>query len=836
MKLTLRFKLFAFAFLFYCSLVQAQWQNGLWIEKQAYNWYFGIDIGLNFETNPPTSLAQCDASMVNEGKGVMSDAEGNLLFYSDGVTVYNKNHEVMFNGAGLVGDPSATHTGLIIPKPGNPGLYFVFSNSGEGGIMSTMLSYSEVDMALDNGLGGVTENKNIELAVPSGEKLSAIYHEDGERIWVVCHTGSADVPSNIFKAFLVTEEGISDTPVISTIGQVLGQSYGQMKISPDGSKIAMINGIISTSLQVFDFDNATGVISNVIDLSSALSSILVYGIEFSPNSRYLYSGDGLPTPLAKVQQFDLDAGDEAAVLSSGITLYESDIPTMFAFQLGPDGRIYIINFDNSLDANVNVQTLSVIQNPNNAGIAAGFQYQAVDVNEDVPYSMALGLPNFIQSYFESGILYDGLCFVEEVTFSTLRIPDITAISWDFGDTASGTDNTSSMINPSHTFSAPGTYIVTAVITSNGAEQVAITQVVVAPLPDAVIPVEGREQCSDTDTAIFNLLSFNDQILNGQDASAFTVNYYASEEDILTNNAIIDPSAFSAGSQTLYVKVSNNETDCFTVISFELIVNPIPLATVPGDMELCGGTTSTAIFNLQQQDTAILGNQDPDVFTITYFAEQEDIVSGNPITDPQNFVSSGQIIYAMVTNSVTGCASLPVEFDLVVTGPVLMTETLILTDCSPFDLALVSAQLPEGLLLSYYTNEEDAVNAVNAIVDFDRYIVEDTGQTLYVRAEDEDRCTEIYLVNLEFAMCEIPRGISPNGDTMNDSFDLSNFDVARLEIFNRYGQQVYSRNNYSSEWYGQADNGDELPTGTYYYMVEFEDGTSRTGWVYINREE
>ena len=85
-------------------------------------------------------------------------------------------------------------------------------------------------------------------------------------------------------------------------------------------------------------------------------------------------------------------------------------------------------------------------------------------------------------------------------------------------------------------------------------------------------------------------------------------------------------------------------------------------------------------------------------------------------------------------------------------------------------------------------------------------------------------------------CDIPRGISPNGDQYNQSFDLSTLDVKKLSIFNRYGQEVYTRNNYSDEWHGQGNNGDELPTGTYFYMIERENGESKTGWVYLNRQE
>jgi len=85
-------------------------------------------------------------------------------------------------------------------------------------------------------------------------------------------------------------------------------------------------------------------------------------------------------------------------------------------------------------------------------------------------------------------------------------------------------------------------------------------------------------------------------------------------------------------------------------------------------------------------------------------------------------------------------------------------------------------------------------------------------------------------------CEIQKGISPNFDGKNDNFDLSSLDVRKLEIFNRYGKEVYSKTDYVDEWYGQTSSGDELPTGTYFYMVQRRNGESTTGWIYINRQD
>ena len=86
------------------------------------------------------------------------------------------------------------------------------------------------------------------------------------------------------------------------------------------------------------------------------------------------------------------------------------------------------------------------------------------------------------------------------------------------------------------------------------------------------------------------------------------------------------------------------------------------------------------------------------------------------------------------------------------------------------------------------------------------------------------------------ICEVPKGISPDGTIGdNDTFDLTGYGVQKLVIFNRYGKEVFSFNGaYTDQWHGQASNGEDLPTGTYFYMIHRNTGESKTGWVYINR--
>lgn len=99
------------------------------------------------------------------------------------------------------------------------------------------------------------------------------------------------------------------------------------------------------------------------------------------------------------------------------------------------------------------------------------------------------------------------------------------------------------------------------------------------------------------------------------------------------------------------------------------------------------------------------------------------------------------------------------------------------------------------------------------------------------------CTTSQDITVENNPCLlIPRGISPNNDQLNDTFDLSGYGVKEITIFNRYGTIVFSfSGNYTDQWKGQSDNGQELPDGTYFYSLHTSEGMTKTGWVYINRE-
>ncbi len=166
--------------------------------KRTQNWYFGDKAGLSFVTDPPAVLTD-GAMYALEGCATISDTTGNLLFYTNGQTVWNKNHQVMDNGTGLLGRASSTQAALIVPWPDNDSLFYIFTTHGRG-LIQDGLRHSIVNINENNGLGKVVAKNNLLVDVVC-EKLTATHHANGRDVWVLVH----GFPNDSFYAYLVTE-------------------------------------------------------------------------------------------------------------------------------------------------------------------------------------------------------------------------------------------------------------------------------------------------------------------------------------------------------------------------------------------------------------------------------------------------------------------------------------------------------------------------------------------------------------------------------------------------------------------------------------------------------
>jgi gliding motility-associated-like protein len=430
-------------------------------QKEANNWCFGDHTGLNFSTSPPRTIY----SEVNtiEGIASISDKNGALLFYTDGMTLYSKDHSVMQNGTGLLGRTSSTQSSLIVPKPGTTNIYYVFTADATANTYGYHgelgYNYSIVDINQNNGLGTVVSKNNL-LYAPSSEKLAATKHKNGVDYWIMTHSQSGDA----FTAYLLDCNGISASIISSNAGPNLIDTYippaaiGYMKFSPDASMLGFVT-LGMTEAAVLRFDNETGTVQNGIDILSYWSPFHylfpdgtafdledVYGIEFSPNNKLLYLTciDG-----PQICQFDLSVFTSVAVTTS---LKVIGGGRLGAIQLGPDQKIYITEEGYS--------TLQVITKPNIYGSGC-----MLSNGPQLPNFSHYGLPNFVSNFLDTTSEINISTSGCKVTFSLKHNYPSSTYKWDFGDPYASID-TSNLSSTEYEYPRRDTYLVNATVTTS----------------------------------------------------------------------------------------------------------------------------------------------------------------------------------------------------------------------------------------------------------------------------------------------------------------------------------------------------------------------------------
>ncbi|WP_048921856.1 T9SS C-terminal target domain-containing protein [Rufibacter radiotolerans] len=524
-------------------------------QRQSTIWYFGNNAGLDFTSGTPIPLLN-GAMQTSEGCASIADQQGNLLFYTDGLTVFNRHHQPMPNGTGLLGNSSTAQAAVIVPAPANPQWYYVFTNTNNA--RPNGLTYSLVDMTQDSGAGNVIQ-KNTFLFAPTSEMVTAVRHQNQQAYWVMTHENG----SNAFRAYLVTSAGVSPTAVISRIGTTHAPeptgntAIGCMKFSPDGKKLAVAS--FGVGAEVYDFNAATGEVSNPIRIPGFSQG---YGVEFSPDGSLLYITTGGNTQLLQV---DLKAGSPASVAASKMVIANigQDGSTRYvggSLQLGPDGKLYV--------ARPTSAHLGVVQKPNLRGAACTYVDQGLYLGGKT--SMC-GLPVFLQSlfYYDGQLHLANTCFgdVTQFTLDAPLPPSPVTTLWNFGDPASGAANTSSEVAPSHRFTAPGTYTVKLTRTYGTTFEEYTITFVVNPLP-AVNLGPDRNICPGSSTVLDATLpnATAYRWSNGNTQAKLTVN--------------------QPGTYWVDVTVNGCTTrDEVTIGSF-----PVPAVELGPDRQLCQGET------------------------------------------------------------------------------------------------------------------------------------------------------------------------------------------------------------------------------------------------------
>lgn len=369
---------------------------GMQAQREAHQWYFGAEgVGLDFNTCPPTVVLDGLGAATFEGASTISDPNtGELLFYTTGNVIINADHEVMVNGepSGLTNTMSQN---MIIPKPGSSTIYYVFTPDVQGGlVLNTLypdaygLNMAIVDMSLDFGLGAVVDKFIPVRPPPNCELLTAVRHSNGTDFWLIGHVYGTDE----FFVYAITEDGLADEPLLQAIGPVIdtpqpgtpdGSNFdaiGNLKASPQGDRLAFTT-FYNGRTALFDFDANTGLISNPIPLLIGKGG---YGVCFSPGGSKLYVS-ARDTAFysgfidADLFQFDLSAGDAAAIQASRFPVFSPAVGGFATMRLGPDQRIYVARASQDLSP-LGDSYLGVIIRPELPGAACNYVHDGVFLN------------------------------------------------------------------------------------------------------------------------------------------------------------------------------------------------------------------------------------------------------------------------------------------------------------------------------------------------------------------------------------------------------------------------------------------------------------------------
>lgn len=384
--------------LFFINDTSAQKQDYVWmlggvgtaentIEGMIWSWS-------NDESEPmiidlPYRIGSVNASI--------SDENGNLLFWSNGCSVVNRNHKVMPNGDTLNWDPIREivsgwdtceygYVGRgnikIVPDPRDfgeeqKGFYIIHKArryNSQNGIITTDLRYSYVDMTLDSGLGDVVYYDSILYdGAVTNSNLEVILKENGKDWWIIQPVED----DSIMITYSIDQDGITRMPDQSSniLFSDKRAGAGTMRISPDGSKLAYYDYFLN--LHVYDFNQKIGEISNhqkVTIFEDAedmpIDKFRFGSVEWSPNSRFMYVA-------VRDSLFQVDSWE--ANMNEGIRLidvYDGAVnpfaTTFYVASLAPDCKIYI----GSTSGN---RSCHIIHEPNELGTACNFVQNGLQI-------------------------------------------------------------------------------------------------------------------------------------------------------------------------------------------------------------------------------------------------------------------------------------------------------------------------------------------------------------------------------------------------------------------------------------------------------------------------
>ncbi len=810
--------------------------NNIYTQKYYNNWCFGQNASIDFNQLSDTihNKSQMNAF---EGCSSISDNDGNLLFYTDGITVWNKNHDTMENGFGLLGGISSTQSALIVKQPGNSNLYYIFTSDNFYHFPITQISnginYSIVNLGLNNGLGEVIE-KNKFLFKHSSEKLTAVNNQNGKDVWIA----SIKYYSDSIFLYKLTENGLS-VPIIHKIntnkigvgdgtdwGRNTSYGIGQMKFSSNGKYLAYTefrsheNDTDYSYIHFLDFNPSSGLISNYRRIILGLkSSEHAYGCEFSPNEKFLYFSS-IYNSENGIYQIPIDSiKNNIDINKIRFKINTINYNRFFSLQLAPNGKIYAaMDFDSAL---------SVINSPDSFELKTKFEFRVLKTISHSSKSIR-GLPNCVQSqiYYPIKIITDTTCLSDSASIKIANT-DVTKIVWHFGDGNTIQTNKHAI---KHLYKDLGLFNVSATVS----------------LP------------SGTDTVIFSTINIinqprpnlgNDTILcpNSRllikDKNMYNVSFFWNTTDTTKSINIDTPGNYTLTYQHKFCNLSD---------TIKIGLGIKPNIFIGNDTVFCNAFSqklnaglghknykwntgeSTYNISVDQQGlyhVKVVGNN---------YCEAYDTINLNQIPPPKISIIPDTVLCNKVQLEITPIIGMKYLWSNNDTGAI--------TNVYSKGAYWVKAQYP-------FCYNADTIY-VNQMPKPDVFIGEDTflckdqllrapfaQSYLWSNGSTQNSIivTEpgVYFVRIqnnncfnsdtiEFTPClklveYIPNSFSPNNDGINDLFQpiISNAKSIKMSIFNRWGELIFEKTNEQPFWDGNFKN-QTCQEGVYMYSLTIID--------------
>jgi gliding motility-associated-like protein len=859
----------------------------LYSQKQNNQWRFGGAGAIDFNNVPPSFVTGCQIATGEGSASVADRVTGALLFYTDGVTVWNANNQIMPNGTGLLGGVapapntdslSSTTAAVIVPKPGSTNLFYIVTidqQSSNNGVR-----YSVLDMTLNGGVGDVVAGqKNIFLLQTISEKLEVVPAADGVSYWLLTRDNSGDS----FYSFRITSAGIQNTPVISTVGSAQGNGAGHMKINKQFNKLA-IGVTFGSRMELFDFDNTTGVVSNPITWNFNLLSPLIYGIEFSPDGKVLYISD-----LNTILQYDLMQTTPLAIQNS---VYQVATGGNTSLQLGIDDKIY-----------VNAGSVNAISCPNKLGAACGYQ---TNVIANQTGGGGYGLPKWVYYADDmpiattNSISKTGNCQGLPISFSIQNVNNIVSVSWDFGDPSSGTaNNTSSSLTPQHTYNTAGTYIVNVVINYPCfTETIPLTFTINSPVVPTfnsipalcdgdtapVLPttslngITGTWNPTTVSTSSSGTSTYTFTPNTGQCASVIPITIIVNPLVTPTFNSIPalcdgdtapilpttslngiigtwNPTTINTSSSgTSTYTFTPNAGQCASVIPITIIVNPLVTPTFNSIPALCDGdsapvlpTTSlngiTGTWNPTTVSNTTSGtyNFTPNVIVGQCYSNADINVTvlQQLVPDFQDVIlCENQVGYVLSNQSPNGITGtwLPATINFSIGGNYTFTPNA--GQCASPQTILVTISSSSLTDFQWIVSEPFSNNPTITIIpnslgnylyqlDFGLQQTSNVFQNVSsgfhtVRVTDANGCTDSIEKN-NILIINYPKFFTPNGDGYNDTWNINDLYLqndSKIYIYDKYGRLLQQIFPSQDGWDGKYNN-NEMFSDDYWFVVEYE---------------